>query len=83
MIMIVGMIMTMAATVALLGKDLLGVLALFRQLIALVLGVYPVLGDRGGGVGHGNALHHCHALLFVSLGAGLQKNIYLLWTSRQ
>jgi hypothetical protein len=76
MIMIMGMVMTMTATVALLGKDLLRVLALLGQLIALVLGVDPVLGDGGGGVGHGNALHHCHALLFVSLGAGLQK-IYI------
>ena len=69
-------VVPMAASVSLLGKDLLGQLALLGQLVIsderLISEVYPVLG-RGEVTGHTDSLNYGNGLLL--LGANLQQEV--------
>ena len=69
-------VVAMSSSVSLLGKDLLGQLALLGQLVIsderLISEVYPVLG-RGEVTGHTDSLNYGNGLLL--LGANLQQEV--------
>ena len=69
-------VMSMATSVPFLGKDLLGQLALFSQLVIsnelFIAEVYPVIG-RGEITGHTDSLNYGNGLLL--LGANLQQGL--------
>ena len=69
-------VVSVATSVSLLGKDLLGQLALLGQLVIsderLISEVYPVLG-RGEVTGHTDSLNYGNGLLL--LGANLQQGL--------
>ena len=69
-------VVPMATSVSLLGKDLLGQLALFGQLVVsdelFIAEVYPIIG-RGEITGHTDSLNYGNGLLL--LGAHLQQGV--------
>ena len=69
-------VVSVATSVSLLGKDLLGQLALFGQLVVsnelFIAEVYPIIG-RGEITGHTDSLNYGNGLLL--LGAHLQQRV--------
>ena len=69
-------VVAMSSSVPLLGKDLLGQLALFGQLVVsnelFIAEVYPIIG-RGEITGHTDSLNYGNGLLL--LGAHLQQGV--------
>ena len=69
-------VVSVATSVSLLGKDLLGQLALFGQLVVsnelFIAEVYPIIG-RGEITGHTDSLNYGNGLLL--LGANLQQGL--------
>ena len=69
-------VVPMATSVSLLGKDLLGQLALFGQLVVsdelFIAEVYPII-SRGEITGHTDSLNYGNGLLL--LGANLQQEV--------
>jgi len=68
-------VVPMATSVSLLGKDLLGQLALFGQLVVsdelFIAEVYPIIG-RGEITGHTDSLNYGNGLLLLGANLGEQ-----------